>query len=112
MFLALTGLRLRTGGLYYCNLVTHTIPSERLDRLMPESLSIDNKTTRTADIAKLQPAIDVCFRPQLGRRHHHGAGEPQRPGIERQPEPAAALLAHQPQGDVRTYAADARKDPG
>ena len=61
MFLALTGLRLRTAGLYYCNLVTHTIPSERLDRLTPESLSIDNMTTRAADIAKLQPAVDVCF---------------------------------------------------
>jgi enoyl-CoA hydratase/carnithine racemase len=61
MFLALTGLRLRTAGLYYCNLVTHTIPSERLGRLMPESLSIDNMTTRAADISKLQPAIDVCF---------------------------------------------------
>jgi 3-hydroxyisobutyryl-CoA hydrolase len=61
MFLALTGLRLRTAGLYYCNLVTHTIPTERLSRLMPESLSIDNVTTRTADISKLQPAIDVCF---------------------------------------------------
>lgn len=61
MFLALTGLRLRTAGLYYCNLVTHTIPSERIGRLMPESLSIDTLTTRAADIAKLQPAIDVCF---------------------------------------------------
>ncbi|HEY1383718.1 MAG TPA: enoyl-CoA hydratase/isomerase family protein [Dongiaceae bacterium] len=61
MFLALTGLRLRTAGLYYCNLVTHTIPAERLARLMPETLSIDNVTTRTADISKLQPAIDVCF---------------------------------------------------
>jgi enoyl-CoA hydratase/carnithine racemase len=61
MFLALTGLRLRTAGLYYCNLVTHTVPAERLARLMPETLSIDNVTTRTADISKLQPAIDVCF---------------------------------------------------
>jgi enoyl-CoA hydratase/carnithine racemase len=28
---------------------------------MPESLSIDTMTTRAAEIAKLQPAIDVCF---------------------------------------------------
>lgn len=61
MFLALTGLRLRTAGLHYCNLATHTIPSERLARLMPETLSIENVTTRAADIAKLQPAIDICF---------------------------------------------------
>jgi enoyl-CoA hydratase/carnithine racemase len=61
MFLALTGLRLRTAGLSYCNLVTHTIPAERLPKLMPETLAVDNVTTRTADIAKLQPAIDVCF---------------------------------------------------
>jgi enoyl-CoA hydratase len=61
MFLALTGLRLRTAGLYYCNLVTHTVPAEKLGHLMPETLSIDNVTTRTADISKLQPAIDVCF---------------------------------------------------
>ncbi len=112
MFLALTGLRLRTAGLYHCNLVTHTVPSERLGRLMPESLSIDNMTTRTADISKLQPAIDVCFGAQFGRRHHHRTGEPQRSGIDRQPEPAAAWLAHQPQGDVRAHAADAREDPG
>ncbi|HEX6118235.1 MAG TPA: enoyl-CoA hydratase/isomerase family protein [Dongiaceae bacterium] len=61
MFLALTGLRLRTAGLYYCNLVTHTVPSERLARLTPETLSVENVNTRTADISKLQPAIDVCF---------------------------------------------------
>jgi enoyl-CoA hydratase len=28
---------------------------------MPETLSIDNATTRAADISKLQPAVDVCF---------------------------------------------------
>jgi 3-hydroxyisobutyryl-CoA hydrolase len=61
MFLAMTGLRLRTAGLYHCNLVTHTIPAERLPRLTPETLSIDNVTTRVAEIAKLQPAIDICF---------------------------------------------------
>ncbi|HET6619341.1 MAG TPA: enoyl-CoA hydratase/isomerase family protein [Dongiaceae bacterium] len=61
MFLALTGLRLRTAGLYYCNLVTHTIPSERLARVTPETLSVESANTRTADISKLQPAIDVCF---------------------------------------------------
>ncbi len=61
MFLALTGLRLRTAGLAYTSLVTHTIPADRLERLTPESLSIDNVATRTADIAKLQPAIDICF---------------------------------------------------
>lgn len=61
MFLALTGLRLRTAGLHYCNLVTHTIPSERLASLTPETLSVENVGTRTADISKLQPAIDVCF---------------------------------------------------
>ncbi|HET6159705.1 MAG TPA: enoyl-CoA hydratase/isomerase family protein [Dongiaceae bacterium] len=61
MFLALTGLRLRTPGLHHCNLVTHTIPSQRLSRLMPEMLSISNVGTPGADIAKLQPAIDVCF---------------------------------------------------
>jgi len=61
IFLALTGLRLRTAGLHYCNLVTHTVPSERLERLTPETLSIDNVTTRTADISKLQQAVDVCF---------------------------------------------------
>ncbi|WP_162917393.1 enoyl-CoA hydratase/isomerase family protein [Dongia deserti] len=61
MFLALTGLRLRTAGLYYCNLVTHTIPADRLPSLMPETLSVQNVATRAADIAKLQPAIDICF---------------------------------------------------
>ena len=61
MFLALTGLRLRTAGLYYCNLVTHTIPAVRLPRLMPEHLARDNVPTRTADISKLRPAIDLCF---------------------------------------------------
>lgn len=61
MFLALTGLRLRTAGLSYTSLVTHTIPADRLERLMPESLSIENVATRAADIAKLQPAIDICF---------------------------------------------------
>ncbi|HEV8390301.1 MAG TPA: enoyl-CoA hydratase/isomerase family protein [Dongiaceae bacterium] len=61
MFLALTGLRLRTAGLHYCNLVTHTIPAERLEQLTPETLSTDNAATRRADISKLQPAIDVCF---------------------------------------------------
>ena len=38
MFLALTGLRLRTAGLYYCSLVTHTIPSER----SPQRSGIEN----------------------------------------------------------------------
>ena len=61
MFLALTGLRLRTAGLSYCNLVTHTIPSDRLARLMPERLSAETVPTRAADIAKLHQAIDLCF---------------------------------------------------
>ena len=61
MFLALTGLRLRMAGLHYCSLVTHVIPAERLSRVMPETLSVENVTTRPADIAKLQPAIDICF---------------------------------------------------
>ena len=61
MFLALTGLRLRTAGLHYCNLVTHTIPAERMPAMMPEALSTENLATRAADIARLQPAIDVCF---------------------------------------------------
>ena len=61
MFLALTGLRLRTPGLHYCNLVTHTIPSDRLARLMPETLSTHHAATPVADIAKLQAAIDICF---------------------------------------------------
>ena len=44
---------------------------------MPETpVDRQSMTTRTADISKLQPAIDVCFGLQLGRRHHHGAGEP------------------------------------
>ena len=61
VFLALTGLRLRTAGLSYCGLVTDTIPSDKLADLTPENLSISNQVTRTADIAKLQPAIDICF---------------------------------------------------
>ena len=61
LFLALTGLRLRTAGLSYAGLVTDTIPAVRAAELMPETLSINNKGTRAADIAKLQPAIDVCF---------------------------------------------------
>ncbi len=61
MFLALTGLRLRTAGLHFCGLVTHTIPADRLAHLMPETLSVNNVATRAADIAKLQPAIDICF---------------------------------------------------
>ncbi len=61
MFLALTGLRLRTAGLHYTSLVTHTIPADRLERLTPETLVMDNVKTRIADIAKLQPAIDICF---------------------------------------------------
>ncbi|MEZ5833676.1 MAG: enoyl-CoA hydratase/isomerase family protein [Dongiaceae bacterium] len=61
MFLALTGLRLGVGGLSYCNLVTHTIPAARLPGLMPELLSLESLLPRKADIAKLQPAIDVCF---------------------------------------------------
>ena len=61
MFLALTGLRLRTAGLSYCNLVTHTIPADRLSRLRPETLSVETVPTRNADIAKLQQAIDLCF---------------------------------------------------
>lgn len=61
MFLALTGLRIRTAGLHYAGLVTHTIPSDRLERLTPESLTADRVETRAADIAKLQHAIDICF---------------------------------------------------
>lgn len=61
MFLALTGLRLRTAGLSYCGLVTDTVPSDKLADLTPETISVSNQTTRAADIAKLQPAIDVCF---------------------------------------------------
>lgn len=61
MFLALTGLRLRTAGLYYTGLVTHTIPADRLPTLTPENLSVENVATKISDISKLQPAIDVCF---------------------------------------------------
>jgi enoyl-CoA hydratase/carnithine racemase len=61
LFLALTGLRLRTAGLSWCGLVTNTIPTVRVAELMPETVSINNQTTRQADIAKLQPAVDVCF---------------------------------------------------
>lgn len=61
MFLALTGLRLRTAGLSYCGLVTDTIPATRVAGLTPENLSISNQTTRIADIEKLRPAIDICF---------------------------------------------------
>jgi enoyl-CoA hydratase/carnithine racemase len=61
LFLALTGLRLRTAGLSYTGLVTDTVPAVRAAELMPETISINNKSTREADIAKLQPAIDVCF---------------------------------------------------
>jgi enoyl-CoA hydratase len=61
MFLALTGLRIRTAGLNYTGLVTHTIPSDRLERLTPETLSVERVDTRAADIAKLQHAVDICF---------------------------------------------------
>lgn len=61
LFLALTGLRLRTAGLSYTGLVTNTIPAVRVPELMPENVSLNNQSTRAADIAKLQPAIDVCF---------------------------------------------------
>ena len=61
MFLALTGLRIRTAGLHYAGLVTHTIPSDRLERLTLESLTSDRAETRAADIAKMQHAIDICF---------------------------------------------------
>lgn len=61
MFLALTGLRLRTAGLSYCGLVTDTIPAEKVAELTPETVSISNQTTRMADIEKLRPAIDLCF---------------------------------------------------
>jgi enoyl-CoA hydratase len=60
-FLALTGLRLRTAGLSWAGLITDTCPSVHAPKLMPETLSIRNKGTRAADIAKLQPAIDMCF---------------------------------------------------
>jgi enoyl-CoA hydratase len=60
-FLALTGLRLRTAGLSWAGLVTDTCPRVHAPKLMPETLSINNRGTRQADIAKLQPAIDMCF---------------------------------------------------
>lgn len=61
MFLALTGLRLRTAGLSYAGLVTDTVPADKIAELTPETLSISNRGTRDADIARLQPAIDICF---------------------------------------------------
>ena len=61
IFLALTGLRLRTAGLSWSGLITDTCPTVYAAGLMPETVSIHNKTTRGADIAKLQPAVDMCF---------------------------------------------------
>jgi enoyl-CoA hydratase/carnithine racemase len=61
MFLALTGLRLRTAGLAYTGLVTDTVPADRVADLTPENLALSNQETRMADIERLRPAIDVCF---------------------------------------------------